>query len=93
MPLPCPYVAPQGAIEFVVEEEGEIFVTRTLEPGSVIGELGFFFGMKQSESARSKLNSQGAALFVLHHKVCGLYLWPCLPRIACEVLAQQVHGC
>lgn len=72
-PAACPPAACsgllQGAIEFVVEEEGEMYVTKTLSPGSVIGELSFFFGMRQSESARSRLNSPGASLFVLHHKV------------------------
>jgi hypothetical protein len=62
------YVVWKGAIEFVVEEEGEMYVTKTLEPGSVVGELSFFFSMKQTESARSKLNSPGASLFVLRHK-------------------------
>jgi CRP-like cAMP-binding protein len=55
----------KGAIEFVVEEEDELIVTKTLDSGNVVGELSFFFGMKQTESARSKMHSPGASLFVL----------------------------
>jgi hypothetical protein len=44
----------------VVEEEGEMYVTKILEPGSVVVEVSFFFSMKQTESARSKLNNPGA---------------------------------
>lgn len=48
----------------------EAHVISNSNAGEVIGELSFFFGMPQSTSARSKLNSPGAMLYILYKEVC-----------------------
>eukprot|EP00951_Prasinocladus_malaysianus_P048197 scaffold655713_cov74-Prasinocladus_malaysianus.AAC.1 len=58
-----------GSIEFVVEEDDSLMVTQALGPGSAFGYISFFFQMKQTESARSKLGSVGAKLFTLSREV------------------------
>uniref|UniRef100_A0A061S8T2 Potassium channel skor-like n=1 Tax=Tetraselmis sp. GSL018 TaxID=582737 RepID=A0A061S8T2_9CHLO len=59
------FLVSQGEIEFLAGDISNVQVVHTAGRGEFIGELSFFFGMPQTNSARSKLNSQGAVLYYL----------------------------
>lgn len=48
------YIIARGSVELLTEDEdaGEV-VSDTLEQGMLVGELGFFFGMRQTMHART----------------------------------------